>query len=222
MPRSKKLSLLDSLSQHKTEYTPIYFDNGETQYTSDDVRLCVEDYYRSAEKTIIQNRKDLNEIHKNDIDPNFRKNVEDDVPHTPEQLRVAEIKASGDYYFIIQVAKSRNELDLMRDMRIKLHSIDKDTGFSKIDLIQNRICDLVSKPCLSYQEMAQIRFDMNTLKDINEQPSTNVNIGQLNAVLNQSSEKTEKIAESIKEPSLKEIRSQALQNNSVDAEFTEK
>jgi hypothetical protein len=217
MPRSKKLSLLDGLSQHKVEYTPICFDNGETQYTSEDVRLCVEDYYRSAEKTIIKNRKELNEEYKNRIDPEFKKDIKDDIPHTPEQLRVAEIKASGDYMFIIQVAKSRNELDLMRDLRIQLHSIDENLGCSKIDLMQRKIGDLVAKPTLTYQDMAEIRFTINTLKDLNEQPSTNVNIGQFNAVLNQKAEDVEKMADKTPEPSLKDIR-----KNVIEAEIIER
>jgi hypothetical protein len=221
MPRAKKLSLLDGLSQHKVEYTPICFDNGETQYTSEDVRLCVEDYYRSAEKTIVKNRKALNEEYKNRIDPEFKKDIKDDVPHTPEQLRVAEIKASGDYMFIIQVAKSRNELDLMRDLRIQLHSVDENLGCSKIDLMQRKIGDLVAKPTLTYQDMAEIRFTISTLKDLNEQPSTNVNVGQLNVALNQKAEEIEKMAEQVQEPSLKDIRTQALKE-SIEVEYKEK
>lgn len=221
MPRTKKLSLIDGLSQHKIDYTPICFDNGETQYTSEDVRLCVEDYYRSAEKSVVKNRKNLNETYKDDIDPEYKKDIKDDVPHTPEQIRVAEIKASGDYFFIIQVAKSRNELDLMRDLRIKLHTVDEKLGCSKIDLMQQKISDLITKPSLTYQDMAEIRFAMNTLKDLNEQPSTNVNIGQLNMALNQSAEKTEKVVEAMKTESIRDIREKALKGV-VDIPYEER
>jgi hypothetical protein len=221
MPRAKKLNLLDSLSQRKIEYTPILFDNGETQYSSDDVRLCVEDYYRSAEQSIKQNRRVANEVYKNDINPKYKKNIKEDIPHTPEQIRVDEIKKSGDYYFIIQVAKARNELDLMRDLRIKMHTIDEDTGFSKIDLMQNKICDLVSKQSLTYQDMAEIRFTINTLKSINEQASTNVNIGQLNMALNQSAQQAEKVAETVREPTIQDVREKALKGI-IDVPYEDK
>ena len=203
---TNKKAVVETGNQYdKMEFSPIYFDDGKVQYSSDDVKLVVEDYYRQAENSINDRRNAQfrrKELYRNkDSDRVWR--IQTTNP------KVQEIIDAGDYEWIIEVARSRNEIDPNRELRLALFKREnKKTAFEEmIDYVNT----IARKPDKTYEEMSRANFNLKLIKILSEQPRMPTpSIGTINNITQINN--TEKPAEKVPETSLKDIRAQALKD----------
>lgn len=202
MPRKNLITTTET----RQEYSPIFFADNEVQYSSEDVRLVVEDYYRQAEYSIEENR--------NRVKCQSRYNKTGDGRHmkksSDRNARVEEIRKAGDYNWIVSIARSRNEIDPNKDLRVKI--FQRRTGGSTYDLMLNYIDDILRKPDKSYEEMSRANFNLKILKMLGEQPRSSINFTINNTTNNNAPE--EKPAEKVYDISAirKEARESIIAN----------
>ena len=189
----------------KMEFSPIYFDDGKVQYSSEDVKMVVDDYYRQAENSINDRRNAS--LRRKDMYYNKESGRVWRIQTT--NPKVQEIMNNGDYEWIIEVARSRNEIDPNRELRLALFKREnKKTAFEEmIDYVNT----IARKPDKTYEEMSRANFNLKLIKILSEQPRMPTpSIGTINNITQINN--SEKPAEKVPETSLKDIRAQALKD----------
>lgn len=180
-----------------SDFTPILFENGSS-YTAQEVEWVCLDYLAAAERTIDRKRhrvrymKDL----RNGLletTPGNRKKVGTQVVLDDERSKfIREVKENGDYMWIICVALSRNQIDPMHATRIKMYSMDYNTGKTLVDTMMEEYLSILSNKDRTYQDMAKAKFIRGELEILSKrviQPGqAQVNVG---VVINSPDKKSE-------------------------------
>lgn len=180
-----------------SDFTPILFENGSS-YTAQEVEWVCLDYLAAAERTIDRKRhrvrymKDL----RNGLletTPGNRKKVGTQVVLDDERSKfIREVKENGDYMWIICVALSRNQIDPMHATRIKMYSMDYNTGKTLVDTMMEEYLSILANKDRTYQDMAKAKFIRGELEILSKrviQPGqAQVNVG---VVINSPDKKSE-------------------------------
>lgn len=201
---SKKLA---NIQPEERVYAPIKFDNGDIIYSSEDVKIVVEDYYRQAERSIETRRTQSKYFFYNEKQKEALKNGKYALEPTlsREEKILARIKEEGDYNWIIRVCKARNEIDPMRELRFMLNK-KRLNGKSTIDMMEEEIKEIAGNPNKSYVDMARAKFNLDFLEKLSKTMNTpNVTIN--NIVKNETVQESEKKAEKVID--ISQLRSEA-------------
>lgn len=169
-----------------SDFTPILFEDGSS-YSAQEVEWVCLDYLAAAERTI--DRKRHRARYQRDLQkgllkttPGNTKKVGTQIVLDDEKSKfIREVKDNGDYMWIICVALSRNQIDPMHATRIKMYSMDYNTGKSLVDKMMDEYLSILANKDRSYQDMAKAKFIRGELELLSKrviQPGqAQVNVG---------------------------------------------
>ena len=169
-----------------SDFTPILFENGSS-YTAQEVEWVCLDYLAAADRTIDRKRHRVR--YKNDYrkglletTPGNRKKVGTEIVLDDDKSKfIREVKENGDYMWIVCVALSRNQIDPMHATRIKMYSMDYNTGKTMVDTMMDEYLEILRNKDRSYQDMARAKFIRGELELLSKrviQPGqAQVNVG---------------------------------------------
>lgn len=180
-----------------SDFSPILFENGSS-YSAEEVEWVCLDYLAAAERTIDRKRhraRYSRDLRKGLLEttPGNHKKVGTQIVLDDERSKfIREVKENGDYMWIVCVALSRNQIDPMHATRIKMYSIDYNTGKSLVDKMMEEYIEILANKDRSYQDMAKAKFIRGELELLSKrviQPGqAQVNVG---VVINSPDKKVE-------------------------------
>lgn len=141
---------------------PIKFNDG-TEYSSQEVAWVVEDYLAAAERSISKRRNAARYQMVLRGTAESTEQLPAEISQKQEFIR--KVRAANDYNWIVAVAISRNELDPMHALRVKVLKTDRPGG-STLDIMVKHIDDVMRDTNSTYCDRARAKDYMKFISEL--------------------------------------------------------
>lgn len=155
------------MDDSKPPFMPIKFSDG-TEYSAQEVAWVVEDYLAAAERSISKRRNAAR--YQMELRGTAKSTEMLPAAVSEKQKFITQVRAANDYNWIVAVAMSRNELDPMHALRVKVLKTDR-VGGSTMDIMVKHIDEVMRNINSTYQDRARAMSYMKFISDLSKKGS---------------------------------------------------